>query len=392
MKAALVRLERWFLNEEEYSDIDLLNVTYKLAIAEIKRQIAENKIDTIVGELWADGWAYKHNDLWYDFLQKLETQARELGIKHFYLGVGQCHEYQEELDKRNLSYKIIKYHWPIQEITNSYRRLNKIGDIKPWNSKTGRFFFPGGSPARPKRIGMLSKFYDEKMLENAEWSFFPPWTADDKNWCRNYLNKYTDYQYKKFIKYCTKELDPHYKQIHQYSNMSGVDLTKNKIFEQPWWLMVGYMDNKIYNNTSLSIVNEGPGNDLRFLTEKLWLAVLNNHPFILLDSPQRFQYCKDIGLRMFEDYVKVKNYGYIEDPEEQMNAVVENTKYFLQNVQANKDKIQKDIDHNLKVFYQHVEHNKAQAVFLDRLVVDTDIHKYLEEAYLGNYIDIPKKQ
>tara|TARA_R110000868_G_scaffold102091_1_gene281075 strand:- start:18390 stop:19568 length:1179 start_codon:yes stop_codon:yes gene_type:complete len=390
MKAALIRFERWFLNKEEYSDIDLLNVTYNLSIAEIKRQLTVNNIDTIIGEMWGDGWAYKHTNEWYTFLQKLEIQARKLGIKNFFLAVGQCHEYQEELDNRNLSYKIIKFHWPVQEIINSYRRLNKTDDIKPWNSNTGRFFFPGGFPARPKRIGMLSKFYDEGMLKNAEWSFFPPWTEDDKKWCRNYLKKYTDNNYKKFLKYCTRELDPVYKQIYQYSNMSGINLAKNKVFDQSWWSVVGYLDNKIYNNTSLSVINEGPGNDLRFLTEKLWLAIFNKHPFILLDSPERFQYCKDIGLRMFEDYVKVKDYGYIEDPEEQMNAVIENTKYFLENLQTNKDRIQEDITHNHKVFYKHVDHNKQQEEFLKQLVVGIDIHKYLEELYLGNYIDILK--
>lgn len=390
MKAAFIHFELWFLNEKTYNQYDLLEANFHLVMNEIKQKIKNNNIDTIVGEMWADGWTYKHNDDWYNFLKKVENSSTKLGIKNFYLILGQCHEYQEELDKRNLKFKIIKYHWPIQEIINSYRRCNGIKKIKPWNSNTGRFFVPGGSPARPKRIGLLSKFYDQKMLENAEWSFFPPWTDEEKEWCKNYLKHYTDEEYDKFLKDCTRELDPFYKQIHKYSQMSGMDLAEQGIFNQAWWSRVGYIENKVFNNTSLSVVNEGPGIDKRFLTEKLWLTIFNNHPFILVDFPERFQYCKDIGLRMFEDYMKIKDYGYIEDPDIQMQAVVENTKYFLQNINQNKEKIQIDINHNLKIFNDHILHNTNQKEFLKNIIVDRDVYKYLDDLHLGRYISIPK--
>lgn len=390
MKAALIHFELWFLNEKNYEHDDLYEIRFHIAMNQIKENIKKNNIDTIVGEVWADGWAYNHNDNWYDFLKRIETASRKIGIKNFYLGVGQCHDYQEELEKRNLNYKIIDFYWPVQEIVNSYRRLDKINDIKDWNSDTGKFFIPGGVPARPKRIGLLSKFYDAGMLEKAEWSFFPPWTTEDKQWSRKYLHRYTEQQYNDFIEYCTREIDPVYKQIHHYSRMSGPELVKQKIFEQPWWSIVGYLDNKVFNSTSLSVVNEGPGDDTRFLTEKLWLTILNKHPFILVDTAERYQYCKDLGLRMFEDYVKIKDYGFIEDPEQQMDAVIENTQYFLQNINQNKDDIQKDIEHNLKIFYKYVLHNEQHKNFLENFVVDRNIHKYFEDIHLGTYISIPK--
>jgi hypothetical protein len=375
----------WFLYEDDYDDIVLLEANYNLAMAEIKRQIAENSIDTIIGEMWADGWAYKDIDEWYDFLHRVETQSRKLGIKHFYLGVGQCHDYQEKLNDKGLSYRILDYHWAVQEVQNNNKQ-----NILPWNSNTGKFLFLGGAPARPKRIGMLSKFYDEGMLSNAEWSFYPPWTPEDKTWCRNYLGHYTDYKYKKFLKDCTREIDPYYKQIAEYSRMSGKELADKQVFQQHWWKTVGYIDNTVFQNTSLSIVNEGPGNDTRFLTEKLWQTVFNNHPFILVDNPERFQYCKDIGLRMFEDYVAIKDYGYIENPEQQMIAVVENTKYFLNNLPAFADRVKKDIEHNRQVYFSLVEHNTQLKDFMQKILAKTDIHKYLSTEYLGSYNRIPR--
>ena len=390
MKAALIHFELWFLNEKEYRFDYLNEINFHIVMNEIKQKISKHSIDTIIGEMWADGWAYKDTDDWYSFLKRVQDASIKIGIKNFYLAVGQCHDYQHEINKRNLRFKIIEYHWPIQEIVNSYRRYNGIKKIQHWNSNTHKFFIPGGSPARPKRIGLLSKFYDANMLKNAEWSFFPPWTDHDKKWCRDYLNNYSDEDYNNFLKYCTRELDPFYNQIYKYSQMTGYDLAKQKIFDQPWWSMVGYIDNKFFNSTSISVVNEGPGNDKRFLTEKLWLTIFNNHPFILVDFPERFQYCKDIGLRMFEDYMKVKDYGYIEDPELQMQAAVENTKYFLQNLNQNKDKIKKDIEHNYKIFKEHEKHNNMQKLFLNSIIVDRDVYKYLDDLHLGRYIDIPK--
>jgi hypothetical protein len=390
MRAALVRFELWFLNEENYEFDYLQEINFHIVMNQIKAHKEKYNIDTIVGEMWADGWTYKHTEEWYRFLYRIEKASKKLGIKYFYLCVGQCHGYQKELDKRNLNFNIIDYFWPVQEILNGYRRKNKLNDIHPWNSNTEKFFVLGGVSARPKRIGLLSKFYDSEMLNNADWSFFPPWTDEDKKWCRDYLNHYTDEQYEKFLIYCTKELDDHYKQIYHYSKMAGTDLVKENTFEQPWWSLVGYLDNQIFNNTSLSIINDGPGNDKKFLTEKLWLAIFNQHPFILVDSPERFQYCKDLGLKMFDDYVKIKDYGYIDDDKKQIDAAIENTQYFLDNIKNNKNSIQEDIEHNKQMFQRCNDSNKKHENFLKSILIDTDATKYLEDLHLGNYISIPK--
>ena len=390
MKAALVRFELWFLDEENYEFDYLQEINFHIVMNQIKSHKEKYNIDTVVGEMWGDGWAYKHNEEWYQFLHRIEKASNNLGIKHFYLIVGQCHDYQEELDKRNLNFTIIKYYWPVQEIVNGYNRVNQNNNVKPWNSSTGKFFVPGGVPARPHRIGLLSEFYDAGMLKNAEWSFFSPWTDEDNEWCRNYLLHYSDDQYNNFLKYCTRELDPYYKKIYQYSKMTGPKLVQENIFEQEWWSLVGYLNNEVFNKTSLSVVNEGPGNDKRFLTEKLWLTIFNQHPFILIDCPERFNYCKNLGLQMFEEYVKVKDYGYIENDKLKIDAVVENTRYFLNNIPLNKEKIQEGINYNYSVFKSCAQHNETQKQFLNSIVVDKDIYKYVDNLHLGNYISIPK--
>ena len=391
MNPIIVLLELWFLYEDYYDDNMLLNATYNLAMSDIKHAITEKNSDTVIGMMIADGWTYKHNDKWYTFLAKLENSAKKLGIKKFYLMPGQCHDYQKELDKRNLDFEILEFHWPVQEIKNNYTKENRFNKIQPWNCNTNKFMFLGGAPARIKRIGLLSKLYDAGLLnKNAVWSFYPPWKEDDIEFCRNLLSHYNDTEYDNFIKFATNELDSTYNETHFYIKMSAKELADTNEFNKTWWKNVGYIENKHFQDTSISIVNDGPGDDLRFVTEKVWIPVVNNHPFILADSPARFQYCKDIGLRMFEDYMLIKDYGYIEDSHHQIDAVVKNVKYFLENAHRFEKDIKKDITHNKKVFWKLADQNFKICNNLEKNIGATGLYKYLTNTYLGNYNRIPK--
>jgi len=391
MSTEIIVLELWFLYEDEYDDDMLLEATYNLAMADIKSAIKEKNADTIIGMMLADGWTYKHNNEWYNFLTKLEKSAKNLGIKKFYLVPGQCHEYQDELNKRQLDFEILKFHWPVQEIKNNYNKRNRFNKIKPWNYNTNKFLFIGGAPARINRIGLLSKFYDSSLLHNnAVWSFYPPWTDDDKEYCRNLLSHYTDKEYTQFLKFATNQLDSTYKDTYFYIKMTGKEISDANEFNKPWWKNVGYINNKHFQNTSLSIVSDGPGNDLRFITEKVWIPIVNNHPFILADDPIRYQYCKDIGLRMFEDYMLIKDYGYIKDSNEQMDAIVKNTKYFLENSYRFLENIKEDIEHNKQTFWKLAQQNYNLCKNLEKNVGAKGLYKYLASRYLGNYNRIPK--
>jgi hypothetical protein len=48
MIGAIIVLELWFLYEDQYDDIDILEATYNLAMADIKTAIKEKNADTII--------------------------------------------------------------------------------------------------------------------------------------------------------------------------------------------------------------------------------------------------------------------------------------------------------------------------------------------------------
>lgn len=392
MKAELVNFELWFTYDNEHDQDKLDRTNIALVVADIKEAVARN-VDCIIGLLLVDGFLYKDNDRFYSILQKIYQEGTQLGIKKFYLMPGMCADYQEELDERELDYEILNWDFPINQMYQSYK--DKLDQVPAWNPDADKFLFLGGVPSRPNRIGLMSKYYDAKLLGRGVWSFFPPWTDDDQQWCREHLNYYTDQEYNEFLEKCDRAVDDKYAVSKDYSRVSGKEMADRDLLDSPWLNDCGWIDPNVYRSTSVSIISEGscypPAVDFEFLTEKIWRAVINNHPFIVADHPDRFTFMKRVGLKTFEEYLEVPGYAYLPDEDERLNIVVSNTEYFLDNVDRYKDQIAKDIEHNKSVMFAILERDKALIQWLkeDLLVSDASIEKWLMSKDFKTYIRIP---
>jgi hypothetical protein len=272
----------------------------------------------------------------------------------------------------------------------------KLDQVHAWNPDADKFLFLGGVPSRPNRIGLMSKYYDADLLNRGVWSFFPPWTEDDQLWCREYLDYYNDEQYNAFLNYCDRAVDEKYAVSKDYSRVSGKEMADRDLLDSPWLNDCGWIDPEVYRNTSVSIISEGscypPAVDFEFLTEKIWRAVINNHPFIVADHPDRFTFMKTVGLKTFEEYLAVQNYAILPNEIDRLNTVVSNTQYFLDNVSKYKEQITKDIEHNKNVMFGILNKNNELVDWLHtHLSVTTDsIDKWLMTKDFKTYIRIPK--
>jgi hypothetical protein len=120
-----------------------------------------------------------------------------------------------------------------------------------------------------------------------------------------------------------------------------------------------------------------PGDDYRFLTEKTWRTVCNNHPFLFAGHTDMYDYMKARGLRDVSNYVKIKEYGSIKDENERYEALVENIDSFLRNFRQHKDEISADIKHNHRIFLEGAEKNSQIIEFLKReYSIDNDEIEY----------------
>jgi hypothetical protein len=394
MKAELVNFELWFTYDEEHDQDKLDRLNIELVVADIKQAIATKNVNCIIGLLLVDGFLYKDNDRFYSILEKIYREGTQLGINKFYLMPGMCSDYQTELDQRCLHYEILNWNFPVNQMYQSYK--DKLDQVPEWNPNANKFLFLGGVPSRPNRIGLMSKYYDAELLDRGEWSFFPPWTEDDQQWCREHLSHYTTDQYHAFLQYCDRAVDEKYSVSKDYSRVSGKEMADRDLLDSPWLNDCGWITPEVYYTTSVSIISEGscypPATDFEFLTEKIWRAVINNHPFIVADHPDRFTFMKQVGLRTFEEYLEVPNYATLLDEDSRLNTVVTNTQYFLDNISTHKEQIINDIKHNRTVMFEILEKDNRLVEWMKtELEVTTDsIEKWLMAKDFKTYIRIPK--
>jgi hypothetical protein len=394
MKAELINFELWFSYDETHDQDKIDRLTIELALKDIQDAVNNKKIDCVVGLLLVDGFLYKNNEEFYSVLKKIYDESIKLGIKKFYLIPGICGNYQNELDVRNLYYEIINWDFSIGQLYQSYK--DKMDRLHSWNPAADKFLFLGGVPSRPYRIGLLSKYYDANLLDRSQWSFFPPWTCADKLWCRQHLSHYSNLEYEQFLKYCDRAVDDKYIVSKDYSRVSGKEIADRNLLDSPWLNDCAWIDADVFHHTSVSIISEGscypPATDFKFLTEKIWRAIINNHPFIIADHPDRFTFMKHLGLRTFENYLQNPNYAYIEDEETRLDTVVVNTLFFLNNVTDHVEQINIDIAHNRTIMFDIINcnHKIIEWLTTELNVEKSSIDRWLLTKDFKTYIRIPR--
>ena len=344
MKTALVNFETFFVPPEQH-----LNVIMK----DIKEAV-EQGCDCIVGLFLVDGFIHNNIET-IQLLEHIQTASKELGIKQLHLlpGMG------NELDIEHLDYTVWNFDYNIHMSYNSY--VDKLNLLHPWNPNTNKFLFLGGVPNRPNRIQLLEKFYRAKMLNNAEWSFFKPWTAEQQGWCRMALSEYTEDEYNDFLNYCERSIDKVYQSSKHYGTQSSEELALSGAESIEWWKDPNWIDPSLYASTSLSIISEGYyTNDFsaKFITEKTLRAIIQRHPLLMATNSKMYDYFKLLGFKTFSEYMSIPNYPYIEDEQERLTAIVPNTKHFFTLMPM--DGIQADIDYNFEHFFKLAEDNVNQ--------------------------------
>lgn len=346
-------------------NFEILHVSEEDRRSSIIKQLESAKeqgYDIVYGLLLMDGFLYRDP----------ETFSVDIPVK---LIAGMC----EHVDHLYLNY----YH---RIVYNSFKHTQ----LPAWNSNSKSFLFLGGVPSRTNRINLLGKFYDAGLLDNAVWSFFPPWTDDDVSWCRNAMAHYTDTQYSKFLSDCDKRIDDRYEQSKNYSRITREEWDQQDIYNQPWVNDLAWMNPKVFADTALSVISEGnaydPATNYKFLTEKTWRTIAMQHPFVFAGYPEQFDYAKSLGLRTFEQYMLIKDYAYIRDENTRLDAVVANTKYFLETYTQHKEQIRLDTEHNYKVFMSIFD--KDTEMLNSLALTEIDKLQWFNQAGLGHLLKI----
>lgn len=274
----------------------------------------------------------------------------------------------------NTSYtKIIDFNFNLHTTYNSYKNKSTF----KWNNSADKFLFLGGVPDRPNRIGLLNKFRKAGLLSQASWTFFKPWTDEQEHWCRQLLKN----DYEELIP-LARSID----NVYENSKHYGTDPAPNS-----WTNDTAWIDPNVFNNTLLSIVSEGISNSdisSRYLTEKTYRVFVQQHPFLHASNPEMFDYIKELGFKTFEEYMLIKDYAYLPNEDDRLDAIVENTKYFLENYTVNQGQIEQDIKYNYTLFFTLAfENAKIIDSMKDNFEIDQkEIDKWFNQKGFGHLV------
>jgi hypothetical protein len=340
MLSKIINFEFFHLTSEE---------TYEKIISDI--QIASKEgYKSIIGLLLANGFLYQNNEEWHSVYNRIIKHASRMGITIQIIS-GMSHD-------NSLNCKTIAFNFYLHTVWNSYKGKK----LENYNPYTGKFLFLGGIPDRLNRIGLLYQLYKEKLIEHAEWSFYPPWTQEQKN---------------NFVKFAARKIDDLYDSSKTYG-------TEKMPIATAWTNDSSWIDPKIFSKTSLSIISEGhPGDDnnnSKFSTEKIYRAFVQGHPFLLAANPSIFNYIKELGFRTFEEYFPNVDYAVDSPEERRLEKLVDNLKYFLKN----RINFSEDVEYNRSRFFILAEEN---AKILKTLDADQkDIEFYFNRKGFGHLL------
>jgi len=207
-----------------------------------------------------------------------------------------------------------------------------------WNHSANKALYLMGKAEKLHRVGLMSKLYENKLLDKLEWSFYTEKGITD--YCRNVLKHYSDYNFKKFLDACIRDLDP---------------IDKKMMFNTSHYGGFPY-DVSLYENSCLSIISETifdcVPTGYEWITEKTWRTIANRHPFVMASSPGTLAKLKSFGFRTFENYMIEPDYDQIVNDWARLQAIADNVKYFMNTFQQNIDKITLDVEHNFQLFNQ----------------------------------------
>lgn len=285
-------------------------------------------------------------------LVELEQVIKSFDIGYTFILDGEYEDLSEVKGVSNIIYSdFLAFSSYINSIDSEDQECNEF-----WNNTKTKGLWTIGRPERPHRVLLLSKLWENNLLDRIDWSFYT--YSDNKDYIhKTLLSHYDDLTFEKFIKDCTRSLD----------------FTANT---DDNFHPTGYpFDPNLYRNTSFSIVTESDFNIYDYhqpeftpkITEKTYRTIINKHPFISAWFPGMIKKLKSKGYRTFEEYTTNPNYNEIRNLDDRLNAMVTSIDTFHEQLNRPEvlEKVRADVEHN----YQHylkqceIEIAKLQPIF-----------------------------
>lgn len=293
-------------------------------------------------------------------IEKLSTVNKEI----FYQIMDICESYAKSHNSRchfllHDTAKFCKLNRPNIDYIDTWAwityRHSEKRHIKRWYHKADKALFLVGKPLKLQRIGLLDQFHRQKLLEYLEYTFHFP------------VNRQNINAIKKLEILGLSEDDYISKLLIDLQKPSpDIDLEKQNVWSG--FEYKGFPTSlSYYKNTCMSIVSENsfeinPDSytgeySTPYLTEKLFRAIINHHPFILIGDSGINEYVESLGYKTFNKFFLPFNSKVRYEANKTINWAVSSVKQFIDNKQQHLDEINDIVEHNYRVFVSRMEND-----------------------------------
>jgi hypothetical protein len=245
----------------------------------------------------------------------------------------------------------------------------------------------GAHIVRTNRIVLLKKLYDKQQL-----------LIDKIMWTCPHIKKYSEEltniffpninrsEVDNFINYCDEQSvfipgffvnNANYEEANEFASTQEGDALAD-----------------LFKQTNFSIVTESeylsPDIDnSEFFTEKIYRAIYNKHPFILVGAPKCLSALKAMGFKTFENYLPIPEYDNILDLFPRLDAIVDNIVAFPDAIAQYSSNINDDIDYNYALLNDNMNRDLT---FLNNLCIKKNLPvDTFEFCFPVNWSDIKKQ-
>jgi hypothetical protein len=213
-----------------------------------------------------------------------------------------------------------------------------------WNPDAKKFLFLTGKPNKINRIRLLWKLHKQNLLPHAVWSLF----VNNSN-KKSLYDHVPELDYTEFEMFVTQSVN----------NPDQIQIVKNPNIEDIHYGGIPF-DHDLYQQTRFRVIAEtSMERSTPWITEKTWITIANNHPFLMAGDLGTCDRLQQMGFRTFENYLRLSGYDSIADSEQRLDAIVENVKHFL--IPSDQDQhILQDVEHNRRRFLELGEENQKK--------------------------------
>jgi hypothetical protein len=221
-----------------------------------------------------------------------------------------------------------------------------------WNANSDQFLFLTGKPEKQNRVRLLWKLEQAGLLDRCNWSFW--YDQENLDVIGELIPEVPkDHLVTKLNSWLRNPDDIRMIQHGSSFHYPGIPYNET-LFSDCRFRVIS---ESIYTND----VPQGLTN--YWISEKTYISIFNRIPWLIAEQPGCLAWLQSEGYETFDEHL-IEPYDMILDGEQRLNAIVNNTRFWLQEM-PNPEQINQKVEHN---YHRLVEQGQESENVLKNLI------------------------